>query len=209
MKKIFWYAILIIVVSGCASTTKATRPAQFLSSDFDNQVQKRISVLPMVDARSDKDKDTQKLLSNKGARDLFVSQVLKGRGYAPIWIDADTGKCDERAGTLSILSCFDGSIFQNGDLFLLISIDEYVPPDGMRIAGNTKLSGVIYSKESNDLIWKDSIEGNYGGVPGAYGIGAYTGMLVVKAMSKDALFRNNVYNAASKLLDSVPPFVQK
>ena len=209
MRNMFWPVVLLIAVSGCATTTQATRSAQFLSSDFNNQVQKKISVLPLIDARSDKDKDMQKLLSNKGTRDLFVSQVLRARGYAPVWIDADIGKCDEKAETLSILNCFDGSIFQNGDIFLLISIDEYVPPDGMRVAGNAKLSGVIYSKESNDFIWKDSIGGNYGGVPGAYGIGAYTGMLLVKAMSKDALFRNNVYNAATKLLDSVPAFTKK
>ena len=209
MKSIFWYVILSITVSGCASASQPTRSAQFLSSDFSTQAQKKIAVLPLIDARSDKDKDMQKLLSNQGTRDLFVSQVLRARGYTPVWIDADMGKCDERVETLSILNCFDSSIFQNGDLFLLISIDEYVPPNGMHVAGNTKLSGVIYSKKSNDFIWKDSIGGNYGGVPGAYGVGAYTGMLLVKAMSKDALFRNNVYNAVSKLLGSVPAFTQQ
>ena len=64
MKKIFWWVLLLITVSGCAST-QDIRKAQYLSDDYGAQDQKKIAVVSLIDARTDKEKDIQNLLLNR------------------------------------------------------------------------------------------------------------------------------------------------
>ena len=140
---------------------------------------------------------------------MFMSNPLQSKGYKVNLLDADTSKCESLANTDNAddLTCLDNKIFQDGDLFLLVSIDKYTAPEAMHVIGHTKVTGVIYSKSLNAFIWKDSIEGNYGGTGSAYsGVGGFVGMLTLKAMSKDFILRNNVYSAIAELLKSVPPF---
>ncbi len=210
MKRVFLISMLSLFIFGCAST-QATRKAQYLSENYADQTQKNIYVLSVIDARIDKTKDMQELLSNKNVRSYFISNVLSGKGYKSQLIDIDTGKCGslKEVSNISEMTCLDSKTFQNGDAFLFISIDEYVAPGAMHVVGKTKVTGVFYSKSSNSFIWKDSIEGNYADTGGNYGLGAFAGMLLLKAMSQDFIFRNNAYSAIKELLKSVPPFPAK
>lgn len=211
MKKISLILLVsLLLISGCA-TPQATRQAQFLSDSYNEQVEKDIFVISLIDARADKEKDLQELLSNKPTFDFFVMNPLKAKGYIPKFIKVDTSSFNSLSAInqISEITSLDKKIFENGNLFLFISIDQYTAPQGMRVAGNTKVTGALYSKSADAFIWKDAIEGNYAGSGIAYGPAAYLGMLAIKGLSSDCLFRNNVFNAINALLDSVPPFSRK
>lgn len=210
MKKVLLVSLLALLVVGCAST-QATRKAQYLSDNYNDQVQKSIAIVSLIDARPDKTKDTQELLSNKNVRSYFISNPLARKGYTPQLLDTDTTKCGSLFGIYNIdeTACLDNEMFKKGDMFLIVSIDKYTAPQGMQVAGNTKVTGVLYSKSSNSFVWKDSVEGNYAGIGVHTGLGGYVGMLTLKAMSPDLIFRNNVFNAINELLNSVPPLPEK
>ena len=210
MKKALLFSLLALLAVGCA-LTQATRKAQYLSDNYSDQVQKSITIVSLIDARPDKTKDTQELLSNKNLLSYFISNPLAGKGYKPLFLDTDTSKCGSLFGVDNIdeIVCLNNEVFKNADTLLIVSIDKYIAPQGMRIAGNTKVTGVLYSKSSNSLVWKDSVEGKHGGVGMYTGLAAYPAMLMLKGMSTDFTFRMNVLNAIHKLLDSVPPLPKK
>jgi len=199
-----------VLLSGCASM-QATRKAQFLSDSYNGQVIKNIVVLPLIDGRTDKGKDMQSFLANKNIREQYLSNPLASKGFTPKLINMDVGKCSSLAtiNNINELACVDDKVLQLGDLFLLVSVDQYVAPEAMHVVGTAKVTGIIYSKSVNAFLWKDSLDGKYGGAPGCIGVGCYLGMLTLKAMSSDMIFRNNVYTSAQELLNSVPPVSRK
>ena len=195
------------MMAGCASV-EVTRKASFLSEDFNNQIQRNITMVSLIDVRPDKEKDIEKVLLNRNVRSYFMSSPLEAKGYKVQLFDTDTSRC---ASLVDInpneFTCLDNTVFQNGDLFLLVSIDQYIAPKAMHVIGHTKITGVMYSKSLNSFIWKDTIEGDYGGTGSAYsGLGGFVGMLTLKAMSQDLILRNNVYTAVSELFKSIPPY---
>lgn len=202
--------LCLLLLSGCA-TPQATRQAQFLSDSYNEQIEKNIYVISLIDARPDKEKDLQKLLSNKPTFDFLIMNPLKAKGYIPRFIQVDTSSFNSLSTINGIneITSLDKKIFENGNLFLFISIDQYTAPQGMRVAGNVKVTGVLYSKPLDTFIWKDTIEGNYADTGIAYGPGAYVGMLTLKALSSECLFRNNAFSAIKVLLKSVPSFRNK
>lgn len=206
-KKYLIWLILIIGLSGCAAP-RASREAQYLSSEYDIQVQKNIIVVSLIDARPNKEGDTQKLLSNKPSLDQFILNPLKVKKYNPKFLSLDTSACGSLRGVndISEVSCFENRLPKNGDLFLLISIDQFIPPKGAGIIGETKLTGILYSKSINSFIWKDTVEGNYGSGYMMFGLGGYTGMLITKAIGKDYNFRYNAFTGIQELLSSLPSF---
>lgn len=212
MKKLRLIVILIIAVllSGCA-TPQASRQAQFLSGAYDEQVEKNIYVISLIDTRPDKEKDLQKLLSNKPTFDFFVMNPLKAKGYKPSFIQVDTSSFNSFSAVNEIneITSLDKKLFEDGNLFLFLSIDQYAAPQGMHVAGNVKVTGVLYSKPLDRFIWKDTIEGNYANTGIAYGPGAYVGMLTLKALSSECLLRNNAFSAIKVLLTSLPAFPRK
>lgn len=206
-KKHFVWSILILFLSGCAAP-RASREAMYLSNEYDAQVQKNIIVVSVIDARPDKNGDTQKLLSNRPSLDQFVLNPLRVKKYNPKFLSLDTSVCGSLVGTnnISEVPCIENKLPENGDLFLLISIDQFIPPKGAGIIGETKITGVLYSKSSDSFLWKDTIEGSYGSGYLMFGPGGYTGMLLVKAMGKDYNFRYNAFCGVQELLNSMPPF---
>ncbi len=208
---------LILLVSllffcGCASI-QATRKAQYLSDKYDGQVQKNLFVISLIDARPDKDKDLKELFSNKVMWSECVLTPLKRKGYAPQFLDIDTSLCGSLGGINNIneLVCLDNKIFESGDLFLLTSIDQYRPPTtGMSVNGETKVTGVLYSRSKDSFIWKDSLEGIYDSINTAmYGLGGFAAKLMLKSMTPDLTFRSNTFGSIKELLNSVPPFPNK
>jgi hypothetical protein len=147
-----------LFIVGCAST-QATRKARYLSYEYDDQVQKNIYVISLIDARTDKETDTQEPLANKNILSYFILNPLKQKGYAPKFLGIDTSECGSLAwvNNISEISCLDNDALDSGELFLLISIDRYSAPKGMGVVGETKVTGTLYTKSLNSFIWKDSI----------------------------------------------------
>ena len=202
----------LVFLCGCASM-QATRKAQYLSDQYEEQVKKDIFVISLIDARPNKAKDLKDLLSNKVIWSECVLNPLKRKGYAPRFIDADTSQCVslDKINNINEMVCFDGKIFESGDLFLLTSIDQYSPPTtGMSINGKTKVTGVLYSRSKASFIWKDSVEGTYDSIsPAMYGLGGYAAKLMLKSMTPDLTFRSNAFGSIKELLNSLPPFPNK
>ena len=155
----------------------------------------------------------QKLLSNKIMVSEHILNPLKRKGYAPQFINVDTSACGSLAEINTINEmrhCLDTDLFNSGSLFLLMSIDQYVPPKGVNVNGYTKVTGVIYSCDTDYFIWKDSSEGYYDTINTImYGFGGYAAKMMLRSMTPDFTFRSNAIGSIKELLDSVPPFSRR
>lgn len=203
--------VVIAFLTGCG-TVQATRKADFVSDAYSSEAQKNILVISLIDARPDKQKDMQEFMSNKNVLPEFVFNPLKRKGYAPKLLRIDTSTCGSLVEVKGVeeLPCLDQAVLEKGDLFMLISIDAFTPPQkAAGVVGVTRLTGAIYSKSSNSFIWKDSHDGANGGTGLMYGLGGYAGMLILKAMNDDYIFRNNVMTSITVLFDSLPPIETK
>jgi hypothetical protein len=197
----FWAA-------GCASAP--TRTSQFISETFNDQIQKKIIVFTAIDARPDKTKDIRYVLTKKGSiDDLFIP--LRNRGYIPQFIDIDTSACPSLVNvkTIGELGCLGGQL-DKGDLFLVMSIDGYRFPQGAGVIGKAETTAVLYSKTQDAFIWRDSTSGNFGGGNvAAFGLGGYTGFLLLKAIDPNIALRNDSFAVLKQLFDSIPRFPKK
>jgi hypothetical protein len=104
-----------------------------------------------------------------------------------------------------IESCLGYDSVKDEDLILVFSIDKHTPPKGMGVNGYTKVTGILYSRNSNSFIWKDTVEGYYDAVNTAtFGLGGYTGKMILRSMGPDLTFRSNVFGSIKELLGSLP-----
>ena len=204
MKKFAMIVLLSFFLSGCA--TVSLRKAEYLAENYNEVAGKSVAVVPVIDARSDKTEYDHGWLVNKGLLDKDILALLKGKGFSPKTISVDPGQCGSLEGThvISDIVCFDLSAFPDQDLFFLVSVDQYVAPESMHVVGATKVTGVMYSRKSGSIIWKDTIAGKYSNTYGSQGPGAYLGMLLTKAMSKGSILYNNVFSTVTELFNSLP-----
>jgi hypothetical protein len=195
------------LISGCASVS--VREAQFLINDYQNEVQKNVSVLPFIDAREDKMEDLSDFLSTKVIQTEYVVKPLKQRGYVSCIFKYDIGGCGSLADIRDIndVPCLSGLIAQNEGMILLISVDRYAAPEGkLGLSGNIQVSGILYSGKAKKIIWKDTFDSDRGGAYfKMFGLGGITGGLLLKAMNPNFIFRTNVFTAVGELLKSIPP----
>ncbi len=196
MKKSLSLIILSLILSGCTTP----RTPQYLSSQFNDQIQRNVVVISLIDARPDKSvvfPEINRIINNK-----YVINLLKDRGYCAQLQDIDTHNCGSLSdfNSLSDLSCLQSDIFKNGNLFILFSIDQYDSPSFV------KITGVLYSVSTNSLLWKDQVSGdfvNQGATPMA-GMFSQFSYSLVNSISPGLIYKNNLIMGLSKLLEGLP-----
>ena len=204
--KFIFFIFGIALICGCASV----RPPILLSEQFNNQIQNHIIAFSVIDARSDKPAFLSNV--NKYIRKDYPVQALKERGYSAELREIDTSACGSLMGfkTLADLPCLNSDVFQNGNVFFLVSVDEYTSPKGMNVTPFIRITGVLYSVKTASVLWKDQVSGDFSTAnhdTAMYGLAGYFGDLIVKSISPGIILRNNVY--WSKILPLSRPMLRE
>lgn len=202
--------ILVLSFVGCAPL-QATRQAKFLTTDFPNQIQKDVVVLPFIDGRDDKEEDLSEFISKNTQHESIVNS-LKVRGYKPKLMKMDMSGCKALTNVESIhdIVCLEGYTPPNNAMVMVISLDRYAPPEKkMGLSGDMAVTGVMYSYSNQKIVWKDTLDSKKGG--GFYymfGAGGVVGGWIIKSMGPKYLMRSNLMSVAGELMRSVPPYVK-
>jgi len=202
MRKICFIVVLALIFTGCATP----RMPQYLSTQFNDQIQRNIVLIGLIDARSDKSvvfPEINKIINNK-----YAIRLLKNQGYSAQLQDIDTQDCGSLSNfeSLSDLPCLQSDIFQNGNLFFLFSIDQYDSPKGMNGSCFIKITGVLYSVSTHSLLWKDQVSGNFinrSDTP-MEGVFSEFSNSLVNSISPGLIYKNNLIMGLTNLLESLP-----
>ena len=195
---------------GCAPL-QATRQAKFLTTNFQEQIQKEVIVFPFIDGRNDKEEDQSEFRS-KNTQHESVVNGLKRRGYKPKLMKMDMSNCNALINVESIedVTCLEGYTPPNNSMVMLISLDRYAPPEKkMKLSGDMAVTGILYSYEKQKIVWKDTLDSKKGGdFYYMFGAGGVVGGWIIKSMEPKYLMRSNMFSVACKLMESVPPYVK-
>jgi len=199
---------VVYFIGGCASTQKGHKPI-FLSNSFNDKVQHEVYIIPIIDARAEKDKDLQDIIGYSSAYDYSVKSTLENKGYVVKEKNLDIRRCPSvtKINTVQDITCLSAVDLSQLNIILLISVDEYAPPKTMSASGLAYISGVLLDMKSNSIIWKDSIrKGSDDTALLMFGGGGFLGGLLVKAVSPNIIYRNDAFTSIRMIMQSIPEY---
>ena len=178
------------LMTGCA-VKQPLKPAIHLDSGLQVTNIDLLTMLPAIDARSDKSIDValQKQLNTK------AKPMLEKRGYEVLIIESDgtesqiITKDDLKSGDAEWIKQLGPS---DANWVMVLALDDVATKLTFGSTGNAEVSGFLFDKQTGTLVWRDK------GV-GKAGQGGLIGM-AMKGMMGDAAIGMAVYN----LVTSVP-----
>lgn len=178
----------ISLVSGCASPQ--LKKAIHLAPEFQAASVSEVTLLPVIDSRLDKE---IKVDLEKQLRDP-VKKLLENKGYI-VSINnnvdgiAQTTEDDLKSGDCMLIKQLDSSSARRVLVILLIDVNTKLT---FGSTGTAEVSGFMYDKESEKMIWRDK------GI-GKSGQGGLVGMMMKGMMDEQAIGM-----AVRNLMASIP-----